>query len=232
MLKSIYAFFITIFLVSCSGGGNNTPETIDKTIYDLSEYLFPSTNQINVYNEEHDYKTGNEDYLFDYEEDTYKQYNIKNNEINMTIDQILTNIYQINASKIKRVEYETQREYFIDTKAQVNDTIVDEKFYEEESELDIVINYSCILTDSFESKVIKNKRYNSLLETTCIEESSSSGIVSGSTIEVYISREITTIYAKDVGIVSLIDESCKRVSVDRLGEEKCEIVNSQLTLEI
>ncbi len=200
--------------------------------YDLSKYIFPTTEQINNYRDKvYKNSDGKREYdSIDANETFYSvRYEVTDSLVEEFREDVLEVKYHIQSDRIKSELIENNKTIEI-----VRYTDSGEYIIKNESEVTIDGRHGtdsllCKVANVINEKVVLNTTYEDVLEITCIIEDISSGIFNGSEFETNKDGTEVIYFAKDIGKISSVSDICDTTTLNSLSEIKCEKVTTELT---
>lgn len=227
MKKSILAISLLSTLAILSTGCGSSSGSGSTTVYDLSQYLLPSQNQINNYvKETYENNKGKKKYSDSPDsEDAYAQkYEVDGTTVKEYKDNILETTHTIQSDKI--VEVDAQDSSSIDTtrKLKEGDTIISINKTLQQNNITMTFKNSCKLNDYLSSKEIKGTTYNNVIEVKCKGTVTSPEGAQVGGLPFSISTKNTTIIylAKGKGMILEIEEYCSTTILNNAESKECE----------
>jgi len=222
------SLLVSALFIGCGGSGNDNKTDLDATVafksagtYDLKEYLTPSVNSINIYDEQtFTNKDGKKRFNDDPEKSTYtEKYDI--NASGVTVYDGQDNVeerYIIRQDRILSLDENGDPQREISRYADVGDYVLSTTVTDSDGPAPVTHKMVCRVTNHLSDKMVGNVTYNDVLEVSCIGKGA--GKSEGSNLSIVIEDESTNtnFFAKDIGMISSESISCDQVETVLNGE--------------
>ena len=234
-IQFLFPLMLLVFsLIGCDDRSDNTitptptsPEPV--VTYDLGEYLIPSTSQVNIYSSKTSEKSGVQIYRETNTSGYQEKYEINGSVVTMTENSDTTNIshlkesYTLNENNITLLNHETNTSLTLERNTTLKNVFLSENTTEVLDGMSGESNYTCRIQSYSPEKTIDDlDSYPDVLEEVCSKVFAGSGTFGGQKTTVKSTEVTTTFYAKSVGEILSIQESCTQNTVGTVqGEESC-----------
>lgn len=237
ILLSSIATVLLFALSGCGGGGDNETNIEDVTLtfktdaaYDLSEYVYPTTEQTNNY-VENEYVNESGKLSFDSTPDdtTYSAYSYEINGTTVTeydgADLSSTMTIGTDRLTIEDVEDgETTTETIV-RHADEGDYIIKSI----ESGIGYENTMLCKLSDFLSSLTVNGNAYSNVAKVTCEYDSTSSVTLNGTAYTSTYDGTSTIYLANGIGMISETDSGCQTDTVGTATSKECYKETSEIT---
>ena len=209
-----------VILSGCGGGGSDKGVSFDAQVnyktsgtYDVSKYLAPSANAINVYQEDlYTNKDGKKSFKGDPERSTYtEKYDVNGTKIVVKNgrDEVDT-VYEIKADRITEVDDESTLE--IARFAEPGDYLIVKTKETKEDNIPVTVRLACKVSGHMDNKKVGDSDYSDVLKVTCEEKSTGSNDAQSFSLSYQHDSSDTTYFAKGIGMIYSESEGCEDIA--------------------
>lgn len=223
-MKSLLLTLTSLFVVGC-GGGSSDSDSDNTTEYDLSKYLVPVTSQTHVYRTAK-YEKDNGEQEYTHLETTYTN---ETYDVNGTIIKVSDGeTYEINDDNITIIDSEDNETYDMPKIVKIGDILMKYTTTKIEDGIEVDVDNECKLSNQLDEKVIETEPYNDVLLVDCTESKSGDGTLGGIDFSISASETMQYYFAKEIGLISSLEESCEDVTLGSNTSSSCEKEESEL----
>ncbi len=222
-------FGILFFSTGCEGDGKAQPQVAEEPTlhfdrdgeYDLSEYLFPKSEQINFYElSEYIDNTGKRSYSDSDKNTSYYSLKYLKSEGNKTEEfqeDILKRAFEVQVNKIQTFISEENRTVEMVKYADINDYLSIDEFTIEEGDKSREFSMLCQANKHFSSY----EEHEDVLKVSCRIHESRSLTFEGSEGKTSKSGTYDLWFAKEIGMVYAVKDMCTETTFDAISKKSC-----------
>jgi len=238
-IKLALTLGLLLSIVGCGGDDDKANPPVEIVLdfgtvgdYNLSEYLFPTENQINNYRDK-EYKNseGKREYdNLDANETFYSvRYTVNDDLVKEFREDSLHTNHHIQDDRIKSIIVDNNKTTEIVKYADIDNYII-------KSEAEVTVDgrhgtdsIICRISGYKNEKEVINTVYENVLEVSCVIADTSSGTFNGSQFETSRDGVYLIYLAKDIGKISSTLDVCDITTLNSLSETMCKKTVTELT---
>jgi hypothetical protein len=240
MKKTLLAFTLFISIIVISGCGDSEKKGVvppqseyvfdSEAEYTMSDYLFPSEDQVNVYTVKiYKDSTGSRHYT-DYNESYLSEkYTQQDNIISIVVAGIEKKKYTVNDINITLYDADKNRTIAIVKFVDMHNFIIKEETLTHTGSGESRDDFSCKLSKDLGEKTVAVGTQADFIEVICSINSTTNGTVAGGKVyETEKEGSLVFQYAKGIGVHTSTRDTCESTTFNGVTEKSCEKVVTDL----